>query len=71
MFIRCDLHSRFQQIAMLDTTTGEIVTRRLEHENGEAEKFYADLREKALVGIEATGYTQWFERLLAKLGHEL
>jgi transposase len=23
------------------------------------------------VGIEATGYTQWFERLLAELGHEL
>ena len=69
--IGCDLHSRFQQIAMLDTTTGEIVTRRLEHEKGEAEKFYAGLKEKALVGIEATGYTQWFERLLAKLGHEL
>jgi transposase len=69
--IGCDLHSRFQQIAMLDTTTGEIVTRRLEHENGEAEKFYAGLKEKALVGIEATGYTQWFERLLAELQHEL
>jgi transposase len=69
--IGCDLHSRFQQIAMLDTTTGEIVMRRLEHESGEAEKFYAGLKEKALVGIEATGYTQWFERLLAELGHEL
>jgi transposase len=23
------------------------------------------------VGIEATGYTQWFERLLLELGHEL
>jgi transposase len=71
LIIGCDLHSRFQQIAMLDTTTGEIVTKRLEHENGEAEKFYAGLKEKALVGIEATGYTQWFERLLAKLGHAL
>ena len=55
----------------MDLTTGEIVTRRLEHENCEARKFYAGLGEKARVGIEATGCTQWFERLLAELGHEL
>jgi len=71
LIIGCDLHTRFQQIAVLDTTTGEMVTRRLEHENGEARKFYAGLSEKARVGIEATGCTQWFERLLAELGHEL
>jgi hypothetical protein len=33
--IGCDFHSRFQQIAMLDPTTGEVIERRLEHENGE------------------------------------
>jgi transposase len=71
LIIGCDLHTRFQQIAMVDTTTGEIVTRRLEHENCEARKFYAGLGQKARVGIEATGYTQWFERLMAELGHEL
>jgi len=69
--IGCDLHTRFQEIAMLDATTGEIVTRRLQHENGEAEEFYSDLQQKGVVGIEATGYTQWFERLLERLGHEL
>ncbi len=42
--IGCDFHSRFQQIAMLDTETGEIVERRLEHENGEARKFYGAKR---------------------------
>jgi transposase len=71
LIIGCDLHSRFQQIAMLDSRSGEIVIRRLEHENGEAREFYSGLKEKALVGIEATGYTQWFERLLAELQHEL
>jgi len=71
LIIGCDLHTRFQQIAMVDTTTGEIVTRRLEHENCETRKFYAGLGERARVGIEATGFTQWFERLLAELGHEL
>jgi hypothetical protein len=34
--IGCDFHSRFQQIAMLNPTTGEVVERRWEHENGEA-----------------------------------
>ena len=32
MIIGCDLHTRYQQIAMVDTETGELVQRRLEHE---------------------------------------
>jgi transposase len=71
IIIGCDLHTRFQQIAMLDTATGEIVERRLEHQTGEAQRFYAALSAPARVGIEATGYARWFERLLAEQGHEL
>ena len=71
LIIGCDFHSRFQQIALLDTETGKVEERRLEHENGAARDFYAGLREPALVGIESMGYTQWFEELLAELGHEL
>src|SRR5450755_4129722 len=71
MIIGCDLHTRYQQIAMLDTDTGELVERRLEHENGEARAFYSALLGPVRVGIEATGYTHWFEDLLAELGHEL
>jgi transposase len=71
MIIGCDLHTRYQQIAMLDTDTGELVERRLEHEHGEARTFYAALRGRVRVGIEATGHTHWFEALLAELGHEL
>ena len=37
---------------MLDTTTGEVVTRRLEHENGEARAFYNSLAGPVRVGIE-------------------
>ena len=33
--------------------------------------FYAALPKGSLVGIESIGYTQWFERLLTELGHEL
>lgn len=69
--IGCDFHTRQQQIAMLDTDTGELVERRLDHANGETRKFYEALAKPVRVGIEASGYTQWFERLLEELGHEL
>src|ERR1700752_1083916 len=38
---------------------------------GEARAFYAALPGPARVGMEATGYAQWFEALLAEQGHEL
>jgi transposase len=47
------------------------VEQRLDHRDGEAQKFYGGLAKPVLVGMEATGYAQWFERMLAKLGHEL
>jgi len=56
---------------MVDTETGELIERRLEHGNGEAKKFYGGLQKPVRVGMEATGYAQWFEQMLAKLGHEL
>jgi transposase len=43
----------------------------LEHERGEAHRFYASLPGPARVGMEAVGNAQWFQRLLAELGHEL
>lgn len=71
IIIGCDLHTRFEQIAMLDTETGELVERRLDHEDGEAKRFYEGLKEPALVAIESTGYTRWFAEMLEELGHEL
>ena len=55
IIIGCDWHVRFEQIALLDTETGVVVEKRLEHENGEAQRFYEGLKERALVGIESTG----------------
>jgi transposase len=71
LIIGCDFHTRYQQIAMMDDATGEWVERRLEHENGEADRFYRSLPKPVRVGVEATGPLQWFERLLTELGHEL
>ena len=71
LIIGCDFHTRYQQIAMLDTLTGELTERRLDHESGEAHAFYRGLQRPVRVGIEATGPMHWFERLLVELGHEL
>lgn len=71
LIIGCDLHTRNQQIAMLDTESGEWVERRLEHESGEARAFYASWPRGARVGIEATATARWFERRRAEFGHEL
>jgi len=62
LIIGCDFHTRYQQIAMLDTDTGELFERRLQHENGEANTFCRSLAKPVRVGIEATGPIHWFER---------
>ena len=71
LIIGCDLHTRYQQIAMVEESTGELIERRLEHASGEAQTFYGGLPKPVRVGIEATRPVPWFERLLTQLGHEL
>ena len=64
MMIGVDYHPSFQQIAFLMEETGEYSERRLNHSDGEAEKFYRDLKLRGVhvrVGMEATGYSRWFE----------
>ena len=69
--IGCDFHPSFQKIAMLDDETGELIERSLSHGDGEAQRFYEALRGDVQVGLESSGNTLWFERLLARLGHKL
>src|SRR3984957_17381608 len=70
--IGCDFHPGYQQIAMLDLVTGEMVEKALSHERKEeVQAFYAGLEGSVRVGIEASGQSQWFERMLAELGHEV
>lgn len=67
--IGCDFHPSFQQIAMVDTESGEQTERRIALK--EAEEFYRGLSGPVRVGMEASGNALWLERLLAELGHEL
>src|SRR6202163_3581576 len=70
--IGCDFHPSYQQIAVLDLATGETEEKALSHERKEEGRvFYAGLGGSVRVGIEASGQSQWFERMLAELGHEV
>jgi transposase len=69
--IGCDFHPSFQRIAMVDTETGEMMERSLLHAGGEAQRFYEALSGEVVVGMESSGNTLWFERLLERLGHKL
>ena len=72
IIIGCDYHPSFQQIAWVDSETGECGDQRLAHSDGEAENYYRGLNGHGVrVGIEATGHARWFERLLAELKYEL
>jgi len=71
IIIGVDFHPEFQQIASVDTDSGEFLEKRLAHRE-EAEKFYRALAgQKVRVGMEASGHARWFERLLGELQFEL
>ncbi len=71
MIIGCDFHPSWQQVAIFDPSTGEVVEQELVNGNGEAERLYRSLPVPSLVGLESCGNSQWFVELLEKLGHEV
>ena len=73
VIIGVDFHPEFQQIASVDTESGELQEQRLQHRE-EAESFYRELAARGVrvrVGMEASGHARWFERLLGELPIEL
>jgi transposase len=73
IIIGVDFHPEFQQIAWVDTATGEFQETRLQHRE-EAESFYRELAARGVgvrAGMEASGHGRWLERLLGELQIEL
>jgi transposase len=71
LYIGVDIHARQQTVSFLDTadgTTGQVV---LEHEGDDIKGFYGQFQGEVIIGIEACGYTNWFEELMEQLGHQL
>jgi transposase len=69
MIIGCDFHPSWQQVNWVDTETGETGERKLVHAEGQAKQFYQQLAAPVLIGMEATGNSQWFIELVQDLGH--
>jgi transposase len=71
IIVGCDFHPSWQQVSWLDTETGETGEQKLVHAEGEAQRFYQRLSPPVLIGMEATGNSQWFVELVEDLGHEI
>ena len=69
--VGCDFHPGWQQVAILDFSTGEMMECKLVNGNGEAERFYRSLPVPSLIGMESCGNSQWFVELLERLGHQV
>ncbi|HVI71169.1 MAG TPA: IS110 family transposase [Pyrinomonadaceae bacterium] len=73
IYIGVDFHARQQTICYLTTETGELVTSELKHQDKAAVRaFYEQFAGRSvIIGLEASGYSPWFERLLEELGYEV
>jgi transposase len=72
IYIGVDFHARQQTICYLTIEGGEVVFHQLQHHDKTAVRsFYAQFTGRVIVGLEAMGYSPWFEQLLAELGHEV
>jgi transposase len=72
VYIGVDFHPYEQSIAFCDDSDGEIGYRRFLHSDKQSIKtFYRKCGQEACIGVEATGYLWWFEKLLDGLGIKL
>src|SRR5882672_4456610 len=67
-----DFHARQQTICSLTPEDGVMSTHELNNKNkAELKAIYSQFSGPVLVGLEASGYSPWFEQLLEELGHEV
>src|ERR1700738_1969139 len=73
IMIGCDFHPGMQEVSLLDTESGRRWQQMFSHASGPGpvREFYAGLGRPVLVGLEASGYSQWYEEMLEELGIEL
>ncbi len=69
VYVAVDFHARQQTISYCDLADGEIHRRELRHQRDDVRGFYAALTGEVIIGFEASGYSAWFEQMLAELGH--
>lgn len=71
VYIGVDFHARQQTVSYLKTEDGEIHQVKLDHEKDDIAGFYRQFSAEVVVGIEASGYIEWFEEMLLEMGHQV
>lgn len=71
VYVAVDFHAREQTIRWCNTADGEIHRAKLRHQHDDVRKFYEQFKGEVIVGFEASGYSAWFEQMLAELGHTI
>jgi len=71
VYIGVDLQVRTQTVCWLDTADGEEQQLSLDHERDDVRAFYSRFPVPALIGVETSGYSLWFHRIIEELGHQL
>ena len=66
-----DFHARLQTVSFMDTADGELHQQDLHHRKDDIRAFYSQFSGEVIVGLEASGYSRWFEHLLDELGHQV
>ena len=71
VYVGVDFHVKTQTLCWLDTTDGEIHQHTLDHQREDVAAFYRQWATPVTVGVEASGYAQWFHHLVELAGHRL
>ena len=71
VYVGVDFHVKTQTLCWLDTTDGEIHQHTLDHQREDVAAFYRQWATSVTVGVEASGYAQWFHHWVELAGHRL
>src|ERR1051325_1272547 len=68
IYFGVDFHARVQIVAYCNSEDGEIHLQEFEHFKDDVRAFYSQFPGNKVIGLEASGYSDWFEPLLEELG---
>lgn len=71
VYVGVDFHARQQTIRYCDSADGEVHQCELQHKGDQVREFYAQFQGEVIVGLEASGYSTWFEELLESMQYEV
>jgi transposase len=73
MTIYCgvDFHARVQTVCYCNSEIGEIHVSELPHQRDDVRAFYSNFQDQVVIGLEASGYSSWFEQIVEELGHQV